>query len=209
MGTKEKDKGTAVALPEPLVQIDQKLAVLIDGNNIEISVHKMASSPNTMIDFDKFIPKLVGSRKLTRLVYFREGKSISPKLAARLHSHFYGVVRACHKTADIPLTIEAIQLVHKVDTIIILSGDSDYLDLVRYLQSYGIRVEIASIKMSTSAALKDECDFFHDITPSDFYVYAPTTQPDSNPKPPQTSPPPKSPADRELKEGTESPNPKK
>lgn len=153
-----------------LTNISQSVAVLIDGNNIEISIHKEAGIDNVVCNFDTFIPKLIGDRSLNRLVYFREGKNISQKLADRLHNNFYGVVKPCRKNADIRLTIEAIQLAPKVDTIIIMSGDSDYVELVQHLQSQGIRVEIAANKSSTSAALVEVADFFHEVTKSDWFI---------------------------------------
>lgn len=154
-----------------LVNIDQSVAVLIDGNNIEMSIHTEARNKNTMINFDLLVPRLIGKRGLNRLMYFREGVSISSKLADRLHQQFFGVTRACYKNADVPLTIEAIQLADKVDTIIIMSGDSDYVDLVRHLKSKGVRVEIASVRSTTSPVLVEEADYYHEITKEDWFVY--------------------------------------
>jgi len=156
---------------EKQVKISQSVAILIDGNNIEISIHKDAEKDNVMCDFDNLVPKLIGDRSLNRLVYFREGKSISPKLADRLHKLFYGVVKPCRKNADIRLTIEAIQLANKVDTIIIMSGDSDYIELVQHLQSQGLRVEIAGVQSSTSKSLIEAADFFHPITKDDWFTF--------------------------------------
>ena len=105
------------------IQISQSVAILCDGNNIERSIHELSKSMNTMINFDKLIPKLLNERGLNRLIYFREGQSISSKFAERLHENYYGSVVPCHKSADIPLSIKATQLASKVDTIIIMSGD--------------------------------------------------------------------------------------
>jgi len=105
-----------------------------------------------------------------RSPYFREGKHISSKLQERLHNFYHGSVRACHKSADIPLSINAIQLANKVDTIIIMSGDSDYIELVRHLKSEGVRVEIAAVLRTTSQLLKDEADHYHEITREDWFT---------------------------------------
>lgn len=153
------------------VNIAQSVAILIDGNNIEMSIHTEAKNKNTMINFDVLIPRLIGSRGLNRLIYFREGVSISSKLSDRLHQQFFGVTRACYKNADVPLTIEAVRLADKVDTIIIMSGDSDYIDLVRHLKSNGVRVEIASVKRTTSPVLVEDADYYHEITKEDWFVY--------------------------------------
>ena len=102
------------------ILISQSVAILVDGNNIERSIHTEANDTNTMLNFDILIPKLLLNRGLSRLVYFREGKHISNKLQERLHNFYHGSVRPCHKSADIPLSINAIQVADKVDTSIII-----------------------------------------------------------------------------------------
>ncbi len=155
------------------VLIHQSVAILCDGNNIERSIHEQADNNNTMVNFDKLIPKLLGTRGLNRFFYFREGQNISSKLAERLHAYYYGSVVPCHKSADIPLSIKATQLASKVDTIIIMSGDSDYVELVRHLKSEGVRVEIAAIPETTARILMEEADYFHAITKEDWFSYTP------------------------------------
>lgn len=157
----------------PEVIINQSVAILVDGNNIERSIHEQSKDPNTMVNFDTLIPRLLDNRGLNRLVYFREGKHISTKLKERLYSRYHGSVRPCHKSADIPLSIKATQLASKVDTIIIMSGDSDYIELVSHLKSEGVRVEIAAVRSTTSQMLIEEADHFHEIIPDDWFTLAP------------------------------------
>jgi len=153
------------------ILINQSVAILCDGNNIERSIHGISKNKNAMINFDTLIPKLLNGRGLNRMIYFREGRSISSKFADRLHENFYGSVIPCHKSADIPLTIKATQLASKVDTIIIMSGDSDYVELVTHLRGEGVRVEIASVKESTAQILIEKSDYMHEITNEDWFVY--------------------------------------
>ena len=159
--------------PSLEIVISQSIAILIDGNNLERSIHDEAGDTQTMLNFDTLIPRLLGNRGLNRLIYFREGKNISTKLQERLHNNFHGSVRPCHKSADIPLTINATQLASKVDTIIIMSGDSDYVELVRHLKSEGVRVEIAAVPRTTSRLLVEEADYFHEITREDWFTLPP------------------------------------
>lgn len=153
------------------ILINQSVAILCDGNNIERSIHEQSKMANAMVNFDALIPRLLNGRGLNRLIYFREGQNISSKLAERLHEHYYGSVVPCHKSADIPLSIKATQLASKVDTIIIMSGDSDYVELVQHLKSEGVRVEIAAVTETTSKVLIEEADHFHPITREDWFVY--------------------------------------
>lgn len=159
------------------VTISQSVAILVDGNNIERSIHDVIGDPHTMLNFDTLVPRLLGNRGLNRLIYFREGKSISAKLGERLYQNYHGSVRPCHKSADIPLTIKAMQLASKVDTIIIMSGDSDYIELVRHLKTEGVRVEIAAIPSTTSQILREEADYYHEITKEDWFTLPPKKGP--------------------------------
>ena len=163
---KEAKKEAVLTVPEekPAVILDQSVAILIDGNNIEMSLHSVSGKKGAMINFDKLVPALLMNRALSRLIYFREGKSISQKLAERLQKLFHGSVVPCYKSADIPLTIKAVQVASKVDTIIILSGDADYVELVRHLKHDGIRVEIAAFPETTAEVLRNESDYFFPIS---------------------------------------------
>lgn len=152
------------------INIQQSVAILVDGNNIERSVHHLIDS-DAMLNFDTVIPRLLSGRGLNRLIYFREGKNISSKLAERLHNLFYGQVQPCHKSADIPISIKATQLASKVDTIIIMSGDADYIELVSHLKSEGVRVEIAAVKETTASLLIEQSNYFHPLEKEDFYIY--------------------------------------
>lgn len=159
------------------INISQSVAILVDGNNIERSLEGEYRSQSIMINFDVLIPRLLGGRGLNRLIYFREGKNISSKLAERLHTNYFGSVRPCHKSADIPLSINATQLASKVDAIIILSGDSDYVELVRHLKSEGVRVEICAVESTTAGVLIEEADYFQPITKEDCFTLPQSGQP--------------------------------
>lgn len=163
------------AMSEPIeIYITQTVAILIDGNNIEIGLQTLMDDSKALINFDNLIPKLLDDRGLSRLIYFREGKNISSKLADRLLTNYHGSVVPCHKSADIPLTINATQIARKVDTIIIMSGDSDYIELVRHLKGEGVRVEIAALKHTTAQILIEEADRFTAITEEDCYILQPS-----------------------------------
>ena len=153
------------------ILINHSVAILCDCNNIERSIHEMSNNQRAMINFDQLIPKLLNGRGLNRLIYFREGKSISEKFAERLHENYYGSVVPCHKSADIPLSIKATQLASKVDTIIIMSGDSDFVELVAHLKAEGVRVEIAAVKNNTAKILLSEANYYHEITNDDWFIY--------------------------------------
>ncbi|MEJ2115148.1 MAG: hypothetical protein P8X88_03680, partial [Gammaproteobacteria bacterium] len=48
------------------VLISQSVAILIDGNNIERSIHSETGDENSMLNFDALIPRLLDNRGLSR-----------------------------------------------------------------------------------------------------------------------------------------------
>ena len=146
----------------------QRVAVLVDGNNIEMSVASEYGD-KCAVNYDTLIPKILNDRGLVKFFYFREGTVISPSFADRLHRNFYGITKNFPKSVDIPLTIEAVQLSDKVDTIILFSGDRDYIELINMLQRKGVRVELCSMKKSTSIEMSSLADFQHFIGHSDTF----------------------------------------
>ena len=50
-----------------------------------------------------------------------------------------------------------------------MSGDSDYVDLVKHLKSEGVRIEVAAVKANTASILLNETDYFHEITKKDVF----------------------------------------
>ena len=67
-----------------------------------------------------------------------------------------------------------------------MSGDSDYVELVRHLKGEGVRVEIASIPSSTAQVLVDEADYVHNIT-KEFWFSLPPKQKTGR-RPPRNAP---------------------
>lgn len=160
------------------VNHNQSVAVLIDGNNIGISINN-SFGYKYMLNFDSVVTNVLNGRGLNRLIYLREGKHISEKFAERLRKNFFGIVIPCIKSADIPLTIQAVKLAEKVDTIIIFSGDSDYCELVDYLKGSGVRVEIVAVKDSASKALLEKADGYYFISKDDIFELSDSQTPKS------------------------------
>lgn len=135
-----------------------RVGVLIDGNNLNRGV----KSDSQQVNYDTLIERVLHGRTLKKLFYFQEGE-INSTFAFALHQKFHGIVRSCKKSADVPLTVQAIQLAPHVDTLILGSGDVDYRDLVSYLRSMGVTVEILSFRNSLSYELENYADFVHFI----------------------------------------------
>jgi len=64
---------------------------------------------------------------------------------------------------DVGITVDAIRIAPSVDTIILASGDGDFLQLIEYLKNQGKRVEVMAFSRSASSKLKEAADEFIDI----------------------------------------------
>jgi uncharacterized LabA/DUF88 family protein len=72
---------------------------------------------------------------------------------------------------DVGLAMDAVQQAPKLDTIIIVSGDGDYIPLIEHLRvSFGCRVEVAAFAKSTSSKLIQHADSFFDLGKSQKYI---------------------------------------
>jgi len=66
---------------------------------------------------------------------------------------------------DVGITVDAIKLADRLDTIVLVAGDGDYIPLVRYLQeAKGCRVEVMAFQESTSLKLREASDKYIDLS---------------------------------------------
>ena len=65
---------------------------------------------------------------------------------------------------DVGLAVDAITAAPNLDTVILFTGDGDFIPLVEYLKVHdGCQVEVVSFGKSTSGRLKEAADHFLDL----------------------------------------------
>ena len=65
---------------------------------------------------------------------------------------------------DIGIAMDSIELAPKLDTIVIVSGDGDFLELIKHLKyALGCRIEVMAFGRSCSSKTKEEADNFTDM----------------------------------------------
>jgi uncharacterized LabA/DUF88 family protein len=64
---------------------------------------------------------------------------------------------------DVGITVDAIRISTSVDTIVLASGDGDFIQLVDYLKNQGKRVEVMAFSRTASSNLKKTVDEFIDL----------------------------------------------
>jgi len=64
---------------------------------------------------------------------------------------------------DVGITVDAIRIAQSCDTIVLCSGDGDFLQLLEYLKNQGKRTEVLAFGRSASARIKEFADEFIDL----------------------------------------------
>ena len=65
---------------------------------------------------------------------------------------------------DVGMAVDAIRLAPKVDTIVLATGDGDFVPLVNFLKEhFGVQVEVISFGRSSSTKLREACEDFIDM----------------------------------------------
>jgi uncharacterized LabA/DUF88 family protein len=151
-------------------KLKQRIALLIDSETLEITVENMFTarqSERKMMYYPEWrsiVSDVVAGRDAVRLIYYKkQSRPINPKFEKMWTEELSGEVRQPEKSVDPYLIIDAVTLSEKVDCIVILAGDKDYLPLVWYLKSRGCKVEIANFMESTARIIVEQADRFHEL----------------------------------------------
>lgn len=154
----------------------QRVAVLIDGQNIYLSAKAKHAKP----DYHK-IMTAVNGREIVRAIIYNilpDGVDQS-KFVYAMESMGYEVRSKRPRPLpdgsfkmdwDMQIAIDALALADKVDVMVILTGDTDFVPLVHALKSRGVKVEIMSFPETTGRELIKSADVYIDIT-DDMLIY--------------------------------------
>jgi len=149
----------------------QRVAVLIDVQNL---YHSAKNLYGARTNFGAILKLAVSNRSLIRVfAYVVRTKTGEEKpffdaliklgIETRIRDlqEFYGGAKKADW--DVGITVDAIRIAPSVDTIVLCSGDGDFLQVVDFLKNQGKRVEIIAFGKSASAKIKEAADEFIDL----------------------------------------------
>jgi uncharacterized LabA/DUF88 family protein len=151
---------------------EQRVGILVDVANMYHSAKNLYSR---RVNFKEILTKAVADRKLIRAtayVIHSESEEETAFFEALSQQGFEVRMKDLQIFAggakkadwDVGIAIDAIKLADKLDVIIIVSGDGDYLPLVSYLQNNkGCLVEVMAFRKTCSSRLIEEVDDFIDL----------------------------------------------
>ncbi|MBI4137886.1 MAG: NYN domain-containing protein [Candidatus Sungbacteria bacterium] len=149
-----------------------RVAVLIDVQNMYHSAKHLYQS---RLNFKEAVRAAVDNRQMTRAIAYvirtesGEEKAFLEALAKNgietrekdLQTFPGGVKKA---DWDVGIAMDAVKIGNRLDALIVMSGDGDFVPLIEYLHEvYGIRVEVAAFSRSASQRLREAADSFLDL----------------------------------------------
>jgi uncharacterized LabA/DUF88 family protein len=150
----------------------QRVGVFIDTQNL---YHSAKHLYKTRVNFQKVLEEAVGDRTLIRAIAYvisTESGDESAFFDALTKIGIETKVKGLQIFADgakkadwdVGLAIDAVKLAPKLDTIILATGDGDFVPLIEYLDmNEGGQVEVISFGKSSSQKIKDAAHAFTDM----------------------------------------------
>ncbi|MEI6843308.1 MAG: NYN domain-containing protein [bacterium] len=152
-------------------QKSQRVGIFIDTQNL---YHCAKNIYGAKVNFDQVVKDGLSGRILTRAVayvittesgdeknFFEALEKIGIETKTKNLQIFAGGAKKADW--DVGLAVDAIKLAQKLDAIIIISGDGDFVPLVEYLKVQGCQVEVMSFGKASSAKLIEIADDFIDL----------------------------------------------
>jgi uncharacterized LabA/DUF88 family protein len=151
---------------------EQRVGVFIDTQNV---YHSARNLYQARVNFGAVLKDAVAGRKLVRAVayvitteagdeknFFEALEKIGIETKTKDLQIFAGGAKKADW--DVGLAVDAIKMAPRLDCVVIVSGDGDYVPLVEYLQTIGVQVEVLSFGKSTSGKLREAVDEFLDLS---------------------------------------------
>lgn len=151
---------------------DQRVGIFIDAQNL---YHSAKNLYHARVNFEQVVKDALEGRKLIRAVAYvittesGEEKSFFDaltKIGIETKTKDLQIFSSGSKKADwdVGLAIDAVKLAPKLDAVILITGDGDFVPLVTYLQeNQGCQVEAVTFGKSASGKLKETVDDFFDL----------------------------------------------
>lgn len=149
----------------------QRVAVLIDVQNL---YHSAKNIYRSRVNFREILKSAVAGRNLIRAfayvvrtktgeekAFFEALTKLGIETRVRDLQEFFGGIKKADW--DVGITVDAIRISPSVDTIVLASGDGDFLQLIDYLKNQGKRVEVIAFSKSASSKIKEVADEFVDL----------------------------------------------
>ena len=157
--------GTRLDRRTAIPSTELRVGIFVDVQNIFYA----AKSFNARLDFEKLLELSVGKRRLIRAIaYVVQSPDVDQSnFISMLQQKSYEVKRkdlrqrsdgSAKGDWDMGMAIDIMRFVDKLDVVVLVSGDGDFVPLVELVKTLGPRVEVISFTYNTARDLINSAD---------------------------------------------------
>jgi uncharacterized LabA/DUF88 family protein len=156
----------------PQVPVNQRVGVFVDVQNMFYSAKILHQSK---VDYGRLLKEITLNRQLIRAIayivqkpevnqtgfhdaLYRMGYELKVKELKITNRNDGGTT--AKGSWDVGMTIDVMTLAPKLDTVILVTGDGEFVPLVEAVRNLGCRVEVVSFERSTSGLLIKSADHY-------------------------------------------------
>jgi len=157
---------------------EQRIGVFIDVQNMYYSAKQLYKGK---VNFNVVLKEAIAGRQLIRAIayvikadvkdeetFYDALTEMGFEVRSKDLQVFYGGAKK--GDWDVGIAMDVMRLAPKLDTIVLVSGDGDFSDLLEHTKSLGCRVEVVAFGKTTSHKLKEVSDFFTDLDKDNKYL---------------------------------------
>ena len=161
----------------PAFPSTERIGVFVDVANLLYS----ARSQRMSIDFGRLLDFLRANRRLIRAhayaptnpdphaeqTFLAAVKGVGYRITTKNYKTFASGARKADMDLDLCMDIVRLVDAGALDTVVLVSGDSDFLPLLEYCSDHGVRVEVAAFDDAAAMILRQSCDLFINLSQVD------------------------------------------
>src|SRR3989338_2283239 len=154
-----------------MAKAEQRVGLFVDVQNLYYTARNVY---NSRVNFNSVLKDAVGERPLVRAIaygikadmpeeqtFFDALKKAGFEVKLKELQTFYGGAKK--GDWDVGIVMDIIKLNPKLDTVVLASGDGDFIPLLEYLQILGQKVELVSFGKRTSGKMRELVDQHLDL----------------------------------------------
>jgi len=158
--------------------ISQRIGVFVDVQNMYYSAKQLYSSK---VNFRTILTDAIADRELVRAIayvikadvkdentFYDALEDMGFEVRAKDLQVFYSGAKK--GDWDVGIAMDVMRLAPKLDTVVLVSGDGDFSDLLEHAKSLGCRTEVVAFGKTTSHKLRDVTDLFIDLDKDKKYL---------------------------------------
>ena len=159
-------------------QKNQRIGVFVDVQNMYYSARNLYKAK---VNFKTILQDAIANRNIIRAIAYvikadvKDEKTFYDALeemgfevkSKDLQVFFGGAKKG---DWDVGIAMDVMRLAPKLDTVVLVSGDRDFSDLLEHAKSLGCRIEVIAFSKTTSHKLIEAADLFIDLCKDKKYL---------------------------------------